>query len=95
MQWHVSRVSSGVGPPSDGPPTSPPSLTPTGGSKVSSLTSYHGVPPWPQLSQSARPSNDPLPSRHSSGWVQEAPATGDNATGDGELGDSPAGGGIG
>lgn len=93
MQWHMSGVSSGVGLPSDGLPISPTSPEPSGMSDVSSLTSYHGVPPWPQSTQScnpAGPSDDPSPSRHSSGWVQAAPASGAHAIEDSGMGNSPA-----
>ena len=89
MQWHMSGVSSFA--PSEGPPTSPSSLAPAGGSDVSSLTSFHGVPPWPQSSTPAAPSDDPLPSRHSSGWVQMPWGEGNSAGNADGLGHGPAG----
>lgn len=103
MQWHMSGVSSGMGLPSDGPLMSPTSPEPSGMSDVSSLTSYHGVPPWPQsshpagLQDPAGPSDDPSASGHSRGWVlQGTPANAsDNELGDSGLGDSPGQGGSG
>ena len=77
MQWHISGVPSIT--PSEAQPTSPSSPGPSRISDVSSLTSYTGVPPWPQHSPAAGPSDNP--SRPSSEYLYRSPPNADSPAG--------------
>ncbi|KAK9844596.1 hypothetical protein WJX74_004403 [Apatococcus lobatus] len=78
IQWHLSGIASNT--PSEVQPTSPLSPIPRWGSDVSSLTSFSGVPPWPQPHSSGTAQDHPS-SGPSSGWVQGGCAVGDSAAG--------------